>query len=354
MAARRFRIPLIALGLIGVLLVLARLALPWVLLHKINTQLADMGDYRGHIEDVDLSLWRGAYQIDGMRIVKTAGKVPVPLLRAPRIDLGISWSALWHDHAVVARVAFDKPVLTFVDGGKGGQNQTGTGTDWRKPLQRLVPITLDEVRIDNGEVVFRNFHSDPPVNVHATDVQARVTNLTNAAGGDGSRVAHFTGKANILGQAPLDTGADFDPFSQAGDFDFHLRITDIDLTRLNDLAKAYGGFNFKGGHGDLVMETHARDGRLDGYIKPLFRDVDIFDWKQDVSGDQGGVVNGLWQALVAGVQNLFKNQSADQFGTRVTLSGNLKHEDVSLWQALTGILRNAFVKAFQPRYDDND
>lgn len=352
MSRHRYRIPIITVLVIVALLVIARLALPWAVLNQLNKQLADMGDYRGHIEDVDLALWRGAYRIDGMRIVKTTGKVPVPLLNAPHIDLGISWAALWYEHSIVARVAFEKPVLTFVDGGQNGPDQTGTGTDWREPLQNLVPITLNEVRIHDGQVVFRNFTSQPPVDVRATNVNARVTNLTNATNDtSGARVAHFTGTANILGQAPLDTGANFDPFNSQGDFDFHLRVTHIELTRLNDLAKAYGRFNFAGGDGDLVMEAHARDGQLSGYIKPLFRKVDIFDWKQDVSGKDGGVINGLWQALVAGAQNLFKNQSADQFGTRVTLSGDLRHKEIGTWGALTGILRNAFVKALQPRYD---
>lgn len=338
---RRYRIPAIALLAVVAVLVAARLALPWVVLHYLNRNLANMGDYHGHIEDVDLALWRGAYRIDGMTIVKTAGKVPVPLLKAPHIDLGVSWPALWHDHALVARVIFDRPVLTFVDGGKSGPNQSGAGTDWRQPLQNLVPITLDEVRINNGRVVFRNFHSQPPVNVRATGAKAR-------------KAAHFQATAKILGQAPLDTGADFDPFSKAGDFDFHLRVLGVQLTRLNSAAEAYGGFNFAGGDGDLVMQAQARDGKLSGYIKPLFRHVDIFNWKQDVSGPRGGVINGLWQAFVAGLQNLLKNQDADQFGTRVTLSGNLGDKEISAWQALEGIFHNAFVKALTPRYDHGD
>lgn len=351
---RRYRIPVITLLAVVAMLVAARLALPWVVLHYLNRNLADMGDYHGHIEDVDLALWRGAYRIDGMTIVKTAGKVPVPLLKAPRIDLGISWPALWHDHALVARVIFERPVLSFVDGGKSGPNQSGAGTDWRQPLQNLVPITLNEVRINQGQVVFRNFHSHPPVNVRATDVNARVTNLTNATGSKASKVAHFQATAKLPGQAPLDTGADFDPFSKAGDFDFHLRVLGVPLTRLNSVAKAYGRFNFAGGDGDLVMEAHARHGKLSGYIKPLFRHVDIFNWKQDVSGPQGGVINGLWQAFVAGLQNLLKNQDADQFGTRVTISGDLGDKEVSAWQALAGIFHNAFVKALTPRYDHGD
>ncbi len=76
------------------LLLALHLALPYLVRDYLNGKLADMGDYRGHIADVDLALWRGAYRIDGLSIVKDNGKVPVPFLDAPSIDLSVSWQAL--------------------------------------------------------------------------------------------------------------------------------------------------------------------------------------------------------------------------------------------------------------------
>ncbi len=60
-----------------------------------------------------------------------------------------------------------------------------------------------------------------------------------------------------------------------------LRARDIEL-KLNDFASAYGKFDFNAGHGDVVIEAQAEKGRLNGYIKPLLRDVDVFNWQQDV------------------------------------------------------------------------
>lgn len=93
-----------SLAALLLLLLALHLALPYLVRDYLNGKLADMGDYRGHIADVDLALWRGAYRIDGLSIVKDNGKVPVPFLDAPSIDLSVSWQALWDDHAVVARV----------------------------------------------------------------------------------------------------------------------------------------------------------------------------------------------------------------------------------------------------------
>ncbi|MBE1188210.1 hypothetical protein IH740_25245, partial [Escherichia coli] len=126
---KRYAIPLGSLAALLLLLLALHLALPYLVRDYLNGKLADMGDYRGHIADVDLALWRGAYRIDGLSIVKDNGKVPVPFLDAPSIDLSVSWQALWDDHAVVARVVFERPQLNFVDaGGDRDASQTGAGT----------------------------------------------------------------------------------------------------------------------------------------------------------------------------------------------------------------------------------
>ncbi|MGE8498227.1 MAG: DUF748 domain-containing protein [Pseudomonas sp.] len=350
---RRYSLPLwILLGLAGLVLAI-HIALPYVIRDYLNEKLADMGDYRGHIVDVDLEWWRGAYRINGLKIVKADGEVPVPLLLAPGIDLSVSWQALWQDQAIVARVLFERPELNFVDGGPQEKNtQSGAGVDWREQLGKLLPITLDEVRVADGKVAFHNYTSTPPVEVAATDVNASLYNLTNVADVSGERVATFDGQALLLGHAPLEAKAAFDPFENFEDFEFRVRATDIELRQLNDFSSAYGKFDFNAGTGDLVVEANAENGQLSGYIKPLLRDVDVFNWQQDVEDDDKGFFRSIWEALVGGGETVLKNQQKNQFASRVELSGNVRDQNVSAFQAFLAILRNGFVQAFNARYEN--
>lgn len=347
----RYRWPLVGLVSLIVLLLAVHLALPYLVRDYLNDRLADMGDYRGHITDVDLAWWRGAYQINDLKIVKTSGKVPVPLLDAPLIDLSVSWHSLWYDRAVVAKVTFIRPELNFVDGGNKQNSQTGQGTDWRQQLEKLLPITLNEVRIDNGTLSFRNFNARPPVDLKATQLQASIRNLTNVRDEKGRRDAHFDGTARLLGDARVESRATFDPFSDFDNFEFRLRATDIQLRRLNDFANAYGRFDFNAGHGDLVIEAQAREGRLHGYIKPLLRDVDVFNWQQDVQDKDKGFFRSVWEALVGASENVLKNQPKNQFATRVELRGSVHQRDISAFEAFLQILRNGFIQAFNARYE---
>lgn len=348
---RRYRWPLLSLAGLLVLLLALHLSLPWLVRDYLNDKLADMGDYRGQVTDVDLAWWRGAYKINGLTIIKTSGKVPVPLLEAPLIDLSVSWHSLWYDHAVVAEVTFQRPVLNFVDGGNKQASQTGQGTNWRQQLEKLLPITLNEVLIRDGTLTFHNFNSKPPVDLKATQLNASVHNLTNVVDKQGRRDASFEGKALLLGDAQVESDATFDPLSNFEDFEFRLRATDIQLRRLNDFASAYGKFDFNAGHGDVVIEAKAVKGRLSGYIKPLLRDVEVFNWQQDVENKDKGFFRSIWEALVGASETVLKNQQKNQFATRVELSGNVHQSDISAFEAFLQILRNGFIQAFNARYE---
>lgn len=347
----RYRISLCALLGLSIGLIALYIALPWLLRDYLNDRLAHMGDYRGQISDIDLALWRGAYRINGLSIVKVNGKVPVPLLEAPAIDLAISWRALWDTRTVVAEVAFERPQLNFVDGGNAANSQTGEGVDWRTQLRGLLPIHINEIRVIDGTLAFRNFTAKPPVDLQASEINGHLLNLSNVSVADNSRPASLKATAKVFEQAPVQASANFDPLGQLDDFDLRLRITDIQLKQLNSFTRAYADFDFAAGQGDFVMELDARQGKIKGYAKPLLRNMEVFDWQQDVAAKDKNLLTGAWEALVGGGSWLLKNQRKDQFATRINIDGDLNAYDVSRWQAFKAILRNAFVRAFDSRFD---
>jgi hypothetical protein len=55
---------------VAVLLITIRLILPYVVLHYANKTLANMKGYFGHIDDIDLSIYRGAYSINNIYLNK--------------------------------------------------------------------------------------------------------------------------------------------------------------------------------------------------------------------------------------------------------------------------------------------
>ena len=342
---------MLVVAVLALLLIILHLMLPWLVRGYLNDKLADMGDYQGHIEDVDLTWWNGAYRINGLEITKADGDVQVPFLTVPRMDIAVRMRTLWKEGLLVGVVDIHQPELNFVDGETEQQKQTGEGVDWRARLEDMVPVQLNEVRIHQGVISFRNFSSDPPVNVNASDVQLMVHNLTNAPDAQGQRSASMDGTGNFLDHAPVELSAHFDPLGRVDNADLQLRMLGLDLTRINDFASAYGKFDFHAGEGDLTMEVEVNDGQLEGYVKPLLRNVDVFDMEQDLEREDKGFFRGLWEAIVHGGQEVLQNQRKDQFATRIELSGSLDDAEMSAFQAFLQILRNAFVEAFTPRFE---
>src|SRR5260221_3091198 len=79
-----------------VLLLAARIALPYILLRWVNKELNTIPGYSGHVEDIDVALYRGAYVLKEIHLEKTGGKVPVPFFKAITVDLSIECSALFN------------------------------------------------------------------------------------------------------------------------------------------------------------------------------------------------------------------------------------------------------------------
>ncbi|MBB3226379.1 hypothetical protein FHW69_000969 [Luteibacter sp. Sphag1AF] len=346
----RYRRSLWILGIVAVVLIAARIALPYVVLNYLNGRMASMGSYSGHMADIDIHLWRGSYSINQLVITKVDGKVPVPLFNAQRTDIALSWRALTRGR-VRGKVDFFHPELNFVDGKGEGDTQTGKGVDWREQLKALSPIRLDEVNVSDGVVTFHNFVSSPKVDLKMTDVNGTATNLTNVDSQAGSRVARLHVTARVLGDAPLEATATFDPLERLGDFKYSLTVRNIKLVKANDLARAYSGLDFAGGEGDFVMELEARDRNLNGYAKPLFHGLKIFSWKQDVEQDRKGPLKIAYEAVAEGVVQIFKNHEKDQFATRVPISGHIDEKNLDTFAAIVGILRNAFVQAYKPNLE---
>lgn len=336
---------LIAAALILVALAGLRLALPGMVKHYLNQQLAVMGVYQGHVDDVGIALWRGAYKLHDLSITKMDQEVPVPFFSVDTIDLSVSWRALLRG-AVVAELVFQTPSLNFVDGG-AEESQDGTGTDWRQALQELTPVQIDELVIHDGVLNFHNFQSEPEVHLALSELEGSFTNLSNAERKDTAIYADFSLAGRMLENAQFSVSGNLDPLGDFRDFIIAMSITNINLTELNDLTEAYGSFDFESGDGEFLMELQAENGALSGYARPLLDDVQILDIEKDA---EKGLLNAIWESLVATLGQIFRNQPADRIAADIEISGDLNQQDISTWQAFRSLVRNAFVEAYEAQF----
>lgn len=337
---------LLALVVIGIIV---RALLPGFVRDYVNRTLDRNPLYSGEIGAVEIHLWRGAYSIHDIRLSKTSGNVPVPLFAAKRVDFAIQWNALLH-HRIVGRISIDQPQLNFVDAPSDAESQSGEGGPWLQMIRDLFPFTINSAVVQNGSVHFRAYQTEKPLDVYLSQFNASIENLSNVRDELNPLAATVQASAKVMDDAKLQLKMTFDPFSYRPTFHLALRLLGLDVTKINELALAYGKFDFKRGWFDLVVEADSKEGLMTGYIKPLFRDLKIFSLSEDIKEDN--VLQFFWQALIGATTSVLKNRPRDQFGTLIPFSGDAtKTTTADILATIGNLLRNAFVRAYLPRLE---
>ncbi|HEY4289815.1 MAG TPA: hypothetical protein VGN00_22095 [Puia sp.] len=176
---KKRKIVYVILGSVLVLLFAFRIALPYILLRYVNRQLTQIKGYTGHVEDIDVALIRGAYTIKSIRLDKTDGKVPVPFFSARTIDLSVEWGALLHG-SVKAKIKVQHPILNFAKGPTEATSQTHIDKSWTQVVGNLIPFRLNRFEIFDGEIHYRDFYSNPKLDIFTKNVHILAENLSNA------------------------------------------------------------------------------------------------------------------------------------------------------------------------------
>lgn len=340
MLAKRYSIPVIIFVLLVITLIILRAQLPSLVKNYLNQKLADMGNYHGEIADVDIHLWRGAYSVDQIEIHKK-DQPSVVFFQAETIDTSVSWASLFKGK-VVADVDLVNAQLHLVDDGSKDK-ATGAST-WRQKLQDIIPLKIDRLNIENSEMHFHNFTSQPPVHLVFHQLEGKLTHLSNVNRQAGVQNAHFDLQGILFDTASASINGLLDPLGNLHNFEVNLKITGIDLLKLNNISEAYGNFNFKSGNGDFVMQLQAENAKLTGYAKPVLDNVEIFDLQQDL---EDGVFSAAWQGIVGAFGSIFRNDEKNRIATQIEIRGQLDQPDISAWQAFLAIMQNAFVNAFE-------
>jgi hypothetical protein len=330
-----------------VLLIAARVAMPVVVERYVNHKLDELPDYDGRIQDVDIHLIRGAYSIDGVNIVKTTGDVPKPFVVARKVDLSMEWNELFHG-ALVGEIFVEDAQLNFVKAETEEQSQTGIDRSWVEVVKDLFPFKINRFAIRGGEIWFHDLHSEPKVDVYITNVLALATNLTNTRELNTKYPADLNIEGATLGEGKLNLQVKIDPLAKQPTFKVAAGIKDMNLTALNELLEAYAKVNVKRGTFEVFTEIESEEGRYEGYVKPFFVDLDVFDLEKDIKKNP---LKFIWQAIVAGAVKLFKNHPKDQVATKIPISGSFEKADVDIWVTIGNLLRNAFVQALAPGLD---
>jgi uncharacterized protein DUF748 len=332
---------LLILAIVVVVLVGVRLALEPVLLHYANRRLDALPAYGGHIDDLDLALLRGGYDIKGIEIVKTGAGQPVPFIKADRIEATVEWRSLLHG-SLVAEGDLYRPQVNLIKAESERKSQLGKEVNWVDQFKQLFPFRFNTVHVHDGTVTFQAPGIKTQDALKAQHIDGTLSNLTNVADSTKETFARFGFTAQVLngGKAKLD--GSIDPLAVKPTFDLNLDLKNVQLPQVNPWLLRFIKADAEQGEFELYMELAAADGKFKGYAKPVMRDVTIYSSKEP----EKNPLRRLWEGIVDVAAHLFENHQEDQVAARIPLSGTIEHPNADLVATIGSVLHNAFVGAF--------
>jgi hypothetical protein len=211
--------------------------------------------------------------------------------------------------------------------------------------------TSTELRIERLEVAkstfgFINQAANPAYRLRLTDTTLTVENLGNQRR-DGPAVVRLAGQ--LMGRGETRVTASLQPQAGSADVDVTAQIEGADLVRLKDLVRAYGGFEIKAGELSLYSELEMKSGAIAGYVKPMFRGVEVGTDGEAVP--EKGLRQRVYEGIVGIGAKVLKNRLRGEVATVVPISGRVDRPEVARWETVSRLLQNAFLDPLMPGYE---
>ena len=332
----------IVIGIVAFAAIVARLAAPAVVERYVNRSLADMGEYRGSVTDVELNLIRGGYVLHNLEIVKldAAPETP-PFATIPSMDLTLLWRALFEGQAV-GEVIMHSPQLNLLQSEANEQQQLGTGVNWPEEVRDLFPFQLNLVEARDGLVMFRAPGISTNDSLTMRDFQMQLRNLTNVQNREEPAFAELDVRGQIMGNAPLTLTGSIDPNEQAPTFDVDLTIEGARLVDVNPWLREFLKVDAEMGTFAMYAELAAAEGRFEGYVRPILEDPQFVS----SNDDEEGPFRKAWEGLVNLAAKIHENKQEEQDATQIPLRGEIENPEAGILTAVVNLVRNAFVAAF--------
>jgi len=204
---------------------------------------------------------------------------------------------------------------------------------------------IQHLLLRNGTVGLINSDESPAYRLFVSNADFRLENLSSRVA-DG--ICRATLAGSFMGTGDVNGDATFFPEGKSANFHAKLKIAETQLAPMNDMLRAHGGFDVVGGIFSLYTDIRVREGYIQGYVKPMFRDINVYDPSQD---RHKNIFRRFYEVLVGGIAKILENRRREEVATVASLSGPVSGKNTNAMQILGGLLKNAFIKAILPGFE---
>jgi hypothetical protein len=337
------------------LLMLARVGAPYAVQYYINQQINQTKGITGQVGDVDLQLYRGAYAVDDIEIYAVDEQSsPKPLLSVKTLDFSLAWSAVLNGN-LVTNMVFSQPKVVVYDKDTTTPEQNQQVKDertWIGLANNLVVFSIDTLKIIDGKISLVNQTKKGEIPTYIANINADIKNITNAQNLTKTLVTSVDVKGDLMGEATLTLVGKLDPFSEQANFDFNMEVQRFSVKQIQTVFNVYTPFDIEAGGIDGAMELAAKSNEVNGYAKAGVYDLSIFSWREDAEKDDDGLFTIIFEGGADLLSAILENDESQLVAARIPIEGTLDSTDISTFQAVVSVLKNAFFDATKMQVDD--
>ena len=210
---------------------------------------------------------------------------------------------------------------------------------------RDVVLHVDDLRLVNATLGLVNRSLTPAYRVYVDDMNMTLSKFSNQKD-EGYGHATITGR--FLGSGAITVDASFLPENKGPAFSLNAKIQNTDMRKMNDLLRAHAKFDVVSGNFSVFSEIRVHDNRIDGYVKPLFSDLNVYSKEKDAEKSLGEKVK---EKAIDVAAKVLKNRLRKEVATVADVSGPIDSPQTSTWQVLVRLVENAFFKAILPGFE---
>jgi len=346
------------ISIILVFLVIVRLLLPHAILFFVNRSIGKLKEFRGHVKKVQIHLIQLRVSLQEIHLYKLdpITGLESPFFEAVEVNFTTRWKSLLQ-RSLVADINILQPLLLLIkDNTKPEETATSkdkaekddlnapSTSSLKTMLQGVLPFRVN-LTVSKAKLHYTDPTSVPVVTIALTDLQLSINDFsTRSIENTIPAIIHATGH---IYEGEFDFKMKLFPMAEQPTFDLNMELKNTNMVLLNDFFRAYAKIDVNKGTFGMYTEVAAKGGEFKGYVKPVITDLDIIGAED--KGDS--VFRKLWEGLVAVVVQVLENNKNDQIATKIFIEGKLDNPHVNIFQAIAGILQNAFIRAIHPSLD---
>ena len=215
----------------------------------------------------------------------------------------------------------------------------------RQNNRAAVDIIVSQLDIKHSNFSYTDQTANPNYRLFINDTDLTLKNLSNH---QRQGPADVSIHGRFMGSGDGTMSGTFLASRGGPAFDLKIALVNTDLPSLNDLLRSLGRFDVAAGKLSIYSEVAVKDDNIDGYVKPMFADLEVYNYQKDKNTP---ILHQAKELVIGGASHLLKSHRTNQVASDIDLKGKLTSPDVDTWQALGQVLRNAFIQAIIPGFD---